>query len=125
MAFVSIFFQKNVLKPFKQGILCLLKVCYKMINIIRKHASGMAIHIWFSFISFLPFLYKGVRSASFKKERKLTDLIAMFMLVHKNSANISLFSLIILAAISAFCEGLVLSNLRIFFSTSSIFTYLK
>ena len=54
----------------------------------------------FSFISFLPFLRKGVTSANFKEEGKLVDLIALFMLVHKKSANISVFSLIILVGIS-------------------------
>ena len=50
---------------------------------------------------------------NFKEEGKLEDLIALFMLVHKKSANIS----IILVEISVFCEALVLSNLRISFST--------
>ena len=45
----------------------------------------------FSFISFLPFLCTSVTSANFKEEGKLEDLIALFMLVHKKSANISLF----------------------------------
>ena len=68
----------------------------------------------FSFISFLSFLCTGVTSANFKEERKLEDLIALFMLVHKKSANISIFSLIILVGISVFCEALVLSDLKNF-----------
>ena len=47
------------------------------------------------------------------------------MLVRENSANVWIFSLIILAGISVFCEALVLSNLRISFSISPIFTSLK
>ena len=38
----------------------------------------------FSFISFLPFLCMGVTSDNSKEERKLEDLIALFMLVHKS-----------------------------------------
>ena len=72
----------------------------------------------FSFISFLPFLCMGVTPANFKEEGKLKDLIALFMLVHKKSANISIFALIILVGMSAFREALVLSNLRIFFRLS-------
>ena len=68
-----------------------------------------------SFISFPLFLCKGVMSTSFKEKEKLRDLIAPFMLVHKNSANISVFSLIILVGISVFCEAFVLSDLRISF----------
>ena len=45
----------------------------------------------FSFISFLPFLCMVVTSGNFKEEGKLEDLIALFMLVHKKSANISIF----------------------------------
>ena len=54
-------------------------------------------------------------SPNFKEEEKLADLIAQFMLAHKKSANISIFSFIILVGISVFCEALVLSNLRVFF----------
>ena len=54
----------------------------------------------FSFISFLPLLYTGVTSVDFKEEGKLEDLIALFMLVHKKSTNISIFSLIVLVGIS-------------------------
>ena len=79
----------------------------------------------FSFISFLPFLCMGVTPANFKEEGKLKDLIALFMLVHKMSANISIFALIILVGMSAFREALVLSNLRICFSTFSMFTTSK
>ena len=62
----------------------------------------------FSFISFLPFLCTGVTSANFKEEGKLKDLIVLFMLVNKKSTNISVFSLIILMGILAFCKALVL-----------------
>ena len=79
----------------------------------------------FSFISFRPFLCTGVTSANFKEERKPKDLIALFVLVHKNSANTSVFSLIILVGILIFCEALVLSNLRISFPTSPMFTFSK
>ena len=72
----------------------------------------------FSFISFFPFSCTGLTSANFKEEGKLKDLIALFMLVHKKSANISIFALIILVGMSAFREALVLSNLRIFFRLS-------
>ena len=47
------------------------------------------------------------------------------MLVHKNSANISIFSLMLLVEISVFCEVLLLSNLGIYFLISSIFTSSK
>ena len=64
-------------------------------------------------------------SANFKEEEKIEGLIALFMLVRENSANVWIFSLILLAEILAFCEALVLSNLRISFSISPIFTSLK
>ena len=47
------------------------------------------------------------------------------MLVHKKCANIKIFSLIILVGILVFCEALVLSNLRISFSTFPLFTSSK
>ena len=71
-------------------------------------------------MSFLPFLCTGVTSANFKEEKKFEDLIALF-----KSANISIFSLIILVGILVFCEALVLSNLRISFSTFPLFTSSK
>ena len=74
----------------------------------------------FSFISFLPFLCMGVTSDNSKEERKLEDLIALFMLVHKKSTNISIFSLIILVRILIFCEALVLSNLKNFFDFPNV-----
>ena len=64
----------------------------------------------FSFISFLPFLCTGVTSAKFKEEGKLEDLIALFILVHEKSANISIFSSVILVGISVFWEAVVLFN---------------
>ena len=67
----------------------------------------------FSFISFLPFLCNSATSVNFKKEGKLSDLTPLFMLVHKNFANISIFSLIVLVGISVFCEALVLSSLKL------------
>ena len=77
------------------------------------------------FIFFLPFLCKDVTSPNFKGEGKLADLIAAFILVYKMSANISIFSLIILVGISVLCEVLVLSHLRISLSVSLIFTSSK
>ena len=65
--------------------------------------------------SFPPFLCTSVTSANFKEEGKLEDLIALFILVHKKSTNISTFSLIILVRILIFCATLVLSNLKNFF----------
>ena len=79
----------------------------------------------FSFISFLPLLCKNVTSTYFEKKRKLADLIALFFLVYKNFANISILSLIIAVVRSVFCEALVSSNLRISFSNAPILTSSK
>ena len=108
------------------------KKCYQKLYIWANiHFSnffiklGRIFDLKFFFISFLPFLCKGVTSANFKIEGKCADLIAPFMLVHKNSKNISIFFLIILVGISVFGEDLILSNLRISFSISPIFTFWK
>ena len=45
-----------------------------------------------SFFSFLHFMYKGVTSADLRHERKMEDLIELFMFFHKNSTKISTFS---------------------------------
>ena len=79
----------------------------------------------FSFISFLQFLCTCVTLANFQEERKHEDLIALLMLIHKKSTYIWIFSLIILVGILFFWEALVLSNLRISFLTSPIFTSSK
>ena len=93
----------------------------KTFNNVGRILTGLK----FSFISFLRFLCMGVTSANSKDEGKLEDLIALFVLVHKKSANISILSLTILVGISVFCQCEVLSNLRISFSTSPMFTSSK
>ena len=45
MTFVSITFQKLVLKPFKQGIWCLLKGCARITHVIGNHVQGIFIRI--------------------------------------------------------------------------------
>ena len=79
--------------------------------------GGILTGLRFFIISFLSFLCKGVISANFKEEEKLADLIAPLMLVSKTSTNIM--------GILVFCGALVLSNLRISFLISPIFTSSK
>ena len=76
----------------------------------------------FSFKSFLPFLCKGVTSAIFKHDGNEDDLKELLMFVHKRSAKMSKFSLIILIGMSECWEALFLSNLSMPFFMSSILT---
>lgn len=59
------------------------------------------------------------------KSWKLAYLITLFMLVHENSANISISSLMILVKILVFYKALVLSNLNISYLSSLMFTSSK
>ena len=106
------------LKPFKHGIIC-NKIWWDYPHFHEPYVGYCHVIMLFFYIS-LPFLCKGVTSDNFKKEGKLADLIALLMFVHKNSADISICSLMVLVVISNFCEALVLSNFRIFF----IFPYI-
>ena len=92
---------------------------------IFDNVSRILTSLKFSFIYFLSFLCTGVTSVNFKDKRKLKHLIALYILLHKKSANILIFPLIILVRLSVFCEALVLSNLRTSFSTSPKFTSSK
>ena len=76
----------------------------------------------FSFKSFLPFLCKGVTFAIFKQDGNEDDLKELLMFVHKKSAKMSKFSLIILIGMSECWEALFLSNLSMSFFMVSILT---
>ena len=89
----------------------------KIFDNVDRILTGLKFHI----LSYPFFLfYAWVTSANFKEEGKLEDLIALFMLVHKKSTNISIFSLIILVRILILCEALVLSNLKNFFDFPNV-----
>ena len=92
---------------------------------IFDNVDRILILLKFSFIYFLPLLCKNVTSAYFEKKGKLANLIALFFLVYKNFANISILSLIIVVVRSVFCEALVSSNLRISFLDAPILTSSK
>ena len=62
----------------------------------------------FSFKSLLPFLRKGVTSAIFKQDGNEDDLEELLMFIHKKSANMYEFSLIILMRMSECWEALFL-----------------
>ena len=49
---------------------------------------------------------QGATSANLKEEGKILDLIALFMLIHENSGNVSIFCLKILVGVSISCEAL-------------------
>ena len=68
------------------------------------------------------FLCKGVISAIFKQDGNEDDLKEFLMFVHKKSANMSKFSLIILMGMSECWEAFFLSNLSMSFFMSSMST---
>ena len=112
----------NTISFSKTAMLVRKNVIKKVDNLVNLHFSKTFDNVGriltglkFSFIAFLAFLCTGVMSDNSKEERKLDYLIALLMLVHKKSTNISIFSLLIIVGISVFCEVLVLSKLRIFF----------
>ena len=74
------------------------------------------------FESFLPFLCKEVTSAIFKQHENEDDLKELLIFVHKKSAKMSKFSLIILIGMSECREALFLSNLSMSFFMSSALT---
>ena len=98
------------LYPFRKTHFCLEKLLSKKVDVwanihfskIFDKIGRLLTGLNFSFISFLPFLYKGVTSVNFKEEWKLADLIVPFMLVHKCSASIPIFSWVIIVKISFF-----------------------
>ena len=75
-----------------------------------------------SFKSFLPFLCKRVTSVIFKQSGNKDDLKELLMMVHKKSAKMTKFSLIILMEMSERYEALFLSNLSMSFFVSSMLT---
>ena len=68
------------------------------------------------FSLFFPFLCKGVTSPDLRHEGKVEDLIELFMLFYKKTANISTLSLIILVEISKLWDALFIFKLYISFS---------
>ena len=115
--------QRWVLYPFGKPHCWFEKMLLKKVHIwanihfskIFDNVGRIITDLKLPFIPFLPFLCTDVTSANFKREGKLENLIALFMLVHKKSAKILIFSLIILVGILIFYEALVLPNLRIYF----------
>ena len=103
------------------------KICYQKKQTFQQTCTDVGRRLTdlkFCFITFLPFLCTDVTPANFKDEGKLEDLISLSMLVHKMSANISIFFLIILVGISVFCEALVLSKVLNFFFDFLNFSFL-
>ena len=73
-------------------------------------------------VVFLPFLCKGITSVIFKQDGNKDDLKELLMFVHKKSAKMSKFTLIILIRMYECWEALFLSNLSMSFFMSSILT---
>ena len=67
MTFFSITFQKIILKPFRQGIGCLLKGCDKIIHVIGNNVRGIVIRITGN----INVIYNKNKSA--KKSRNKSD----------------------------------------------------
>ena len=104
------------------------KICYQKKQTFQQTCTDVGRRLTdlkFCFITFLPFLCTDVTPANFKDEGKLEDLISLSMLVHKLSANISIFFLIILVGISGFCEALDLSKVLNFFFDFPNFHFLQ
>ena len=70
----------------------------------------------------LPFLCKGITSAIFEQDGNEDDLKELLIFVHKKSAKMPKFSLIILIEMSEYWKALFLSNLSMSFFMSSILT---
>ena len=72
--------------------MCINKI---FLNIFDK-TSRIMTSLNFSFISFLPFWWFGVISATFKNDGNVNNFFEPFILEHKYSANIPAFSFMIL-----------------------------
>ena len=86
-----------------------------------ENTEGILTNPWFYFKSLLAFLCKGSTSTIFKQDMNEDDLREL-MLVHKKSAKMSKFSLIILMGMFECWEALFLSSLGMSFFMSSVLT---
>ena len=92
---------------------------------IFDRAAKLLPGLQFCFAYFLPFLCNGIISSNLRQDRNKEYLMGLLILVHRESAKMWTYSLIIFVVISETWESFLVSKSKISFSVSCAVTSVK